>query len=245
MNKILVNNKEKEFILDNGKYEFMESGTFSLELSDLEKDIFLVVLENVEVVLNILSKNTFLNFHVNVGENASLILNNLVIEGSTNVNVNLEQESASFQLNYSILSSKDSNNKIEVRHNASKTNSLLKNHGYSINNAKLILDVSAYIDKESSKCISKQDNQIIENENSLSNINPNLYIDNYDVEASHSAYVGEFKENELFYLMSRGLTEEESKFLLLKSFLIGSFDLEEKIKERYYHEVIKYFNKEV
>ena len=82
MNKILVNNKEKEFILDNGKYEFMESGTFSLELSDLEKDIFLVVLENVEVVLNILSKNTFLNFHVNVGENASLILNNLVIEGS-------------------------------------------------------------------------------------------------------------------------------------------------------------------
>ena len=28
------------------------------------------------------------------------------------------------------------------------------------------------------------------------------------------------------------LTEEESKFLLLKSFLIGSFDLEEKIKER-------------
>lgn len=245
MNKILVNNKEKEFILDNGKYEFIESGTFSLELSDLEKDIFLVVLENVEVVLNILSKNAFLNFHVNVGENASLTLNNLVIEGSTNVNVNLEQESASFQLNYSILSSKDSNNKIEIKHNASKTNSLLKNHGYSINNAKLILDVSAYIDKESSKCISKQDNQIIENENSLSNINPNLYIDNYDVEASHSAYVGEFKENELFYLMSRGLTEEESKFLLLKSFLIGSFDLEEKIKERYYHEVIKYFNKEV
>lgn len=245
MNKILVNNEEKELILDSDKYEFTKSGTFSLELSDLEKDIFLVVLGNVEVVLNILGKNTCLNFHVHIEKNATLTFNHLVIEGNTNVSVNLEDNDASFKLNYSVLSSKNSNNQIEVRHNSSKTKSLLKNHGYSINNANLIFDVSAYINRESSKCISKQDNQIIENENSLSKINPNLYIDNYDVEASHSAYVGEFKENELFYLMSRGLTEDESKFLLLKSFLIGSFDLEEKIQERYYHEVIKYFNKEV
>ena len=235
MNKILVNNKEKEIILDSGKYKFQENGTFSLEIENIEKDIFLVVSENIKVVLNVLSKNTNLKIHVYLEKNAKLVLNHLVIEGSN----------ASFELNYSVLSSKNSKNKIEVKHQSAKTKSLLKNHGFSRKHANLIFDVSAYITKGCNKCISKQDNQIIENENSLSMINPNLYIENYDIEASHSAYVGEFRENELFYLMSRGLSEEASKFLLLKSFLIGSFDLEEGVKERYYHEVIKYFNKEV
>lgn len=245
MNKILVNNKEKEIILNDGRYEFKEDGIFSLEIEDLEKDIFLVVLENVKIVLNILGKNTNLKFHIHVERYASLVLNHLVVEGSIDINTNLEDKNANFELNYSVLSSKNSKNKIEVKHNASLTTSLLKNHGFSRQRANLIFDVNAYINKDASKCISKQDNQIIENENSLSEINPNLYIDNYDVEASHSAYVGEFKESELFYLMCRGLSEDASKFLLLKSFLIGSFDLDERIKERYYHEVIKYFDKEV
>jgi len=244
MNKILMDKDEKELILD-GKYVFKENGTFSLEIEDLDKELFLVVSKGISVVLNILGKNTNIKYNVHVEEDAELILNHLVIEGSMNINTKLEEDGASFTLNYSVLSSKNSNNKIEVRHNASKTDAILKNHGFSKDKANLILDVSAYIDKDSYKCISKQDNKIIESENSLSKINPNLYIENYDVEASHSAYVGEFKESELFYLMSRGLTEEDSKFLLLKSFLIGSFNLEEKIQEKYYHEVIKYFNKEV
>jgi len=245
MNNILVSNDKNNFILNYDKYEFQNDEIISLEVEDLEKDVYLVVLENVKIVLNLLGKKTNLNFHIRILENASLTINNLIIEGNMNINVDLVEENASFDLNYSVLSSINSSNQIDIKHKASKTKSLLKNHGFSKDHAKLIFDVSSYIDKNANKCISKQDNQIIENENSLSQINPNLYIENYDVEASHSAYVGEFKESELFYLMSRGINEEDSKFLLLKSFLIGSFDLEERIQERYYHEVIKYFNKEV
>lgn len=242
MNKILVNSGEKEFILNGDRYEFQKDGMFSLEIESLEKDIFLIVSKNTKVVLNLLGKDTKLHIHLKIKKDATIVLNHLVIEGNMNLDVDLEEEGATLNLNYSVLNSNSSSNQIEIRHHASKTIALLKNHGYSKNHANLILNVSAYINKDASKCISHQDNQIIENENSLSQINPNLYIDNYDVDASHSAYVGEFKESEMFYLMSRGLTEEESKFLLLKSFLIGSFDLEEKVQEKYYHEVIKYFN---
>ena len=244
MNKILMDKDEKEFILDE-KCVFNENGNFSLEVEDLVKEVFLAVSKGVSVTLNILGKNTNIKYNICLEEDSLLVLNHLVIEGSVNILTILKEEGSSFTLNYSVLSSNHSNNKIEVRHNASRTVANLKNHGFSKDKANLILDVSAYIGRDSSKCISKQDNQIIENENSLSEINPNLYIENYDVEASHSAYVGEFKESELFYLMSRGLTEEDSKFLLLKSFLIGSFNLKEKIQEKYYHEVIKYFDKEV
>jgi len=245
MNKILLDRDEEVLVLDNDRYNFKKDGTFSLEIENQKKDIFLVVSKDANVVLNILGKNTNFKYCIFIEKDASLILNNLVIEGSVDLITHLEDVGASFILNYSILSSKSSKNNIQVKHNSSKTSAKLKNHGFSKSHANLIFDVSAYINKDTCKCISKQDNQIIENENSLSQINPNLYIENYDVEASHSAYVGEFKESELFYLMSRGLTEEMSKFLLLKSFLIGSFNLEEKIQEKYYHEVIKYFNKEV
>lgn len=245
MNKILVNNEEQEHILNDGKYEFRKNANITLEINNLEKIICLTVLDNIQVVLNVLGKHASAHFHIKVGKNASFTLNYLLLEGNTNISVDLEKEYASFQLNYSILGSQHSKNQILVRHNAPQTKAFLKNHGFSRRNANLILDVSAYIPSASNKCVSKQDNQIIEEENSISQINPNLYIDNYDVEASHSAYVGEFKENELFYLMSRGLTEEASKFLLLKSFLIGSFSIDEKIKEKYYDEIIKYFDKEV
>lgn len=244
MNNILVSDEKKDFILSD-RNVFHESGSYFLEVNDIQKDIYIVVSENVSVVLNLLGKNTKLNIHVEIKNNASLDLNYLLIEGRMDIKTDLVEENARFNLNYSVLNSNNSNNQIVVRHSASKTTSLLKNHGFSKEHANLVFDVSAYIDKEASKCISRQDNKIIEDSSSLSQINPNLYIDNYDVEASHSAYVGEFKENELFYLMSRGLDLEMSKFLLLKAFLIGAFNLDEEIQERYYREVIKYFGKEV
>lgn len=245
MNKILVNNEKKEEMIESGKYVFKEDTNLLLELDNLEKEIFLVVSSDLTVTLTILGENTNLNVHIQVEKNASLTFNYFVIDGGIHIASNLEQENAIFHFHNSIFSSKNSINQIVVNHHAPRTTSDIKNHGFSKNRASLIFDVASYVPKESDSCISKQDNQIIEEENSLSQINPNLYIDNYDVEASHSAYVGEFKKQELFYLMSRGLTEKTSKFLLLKSFLIGSFHLEDEIEEKMSEKIIKYFDKEV
>ena len=79
----------------------------------------------------------------------------------------------------------------------------------------------------------------------MSQINPNLYIENYDVEASHAAYIGEFKEEALFYMMSRGISMDDAKFLLLKAFLLGSFNFDDTTYDNYMNGVTKYFNREV
>jgi Fe-S cluster assembly protein SufD len=55
-----------------------------------------------------------------------------------------------------------------------------------------------------------------------STICPNLLIDNYDVDSSHGAYIGKFRDEEIFYLMSRGISREDSYRLLLNGFLINS-----------------------
>ena len=47
-----------------------------------------------------------------------------------------------------------------------------------------------------------------------SEVSPSLLIKENDVKASHGAAVGAYNESELFYLMSRGLSLEESKKLI-------------------------------
>ena len=58
------------------------------------------------------------------------------------------------------------------------------------------------------------------------NIKPNLIIDNNEIEANHSAYIGTFKEDEMFYLMSRGINKKNCYKLLLKAFLLNNMQIE-------------------
>lgn len=62
--------------------------------------------------------------------------------------------------------------------------------------------------------------------NGKSTICPNLVIDNFDVDSNHSAYIGKFKDEYLFYLMSRGISLDNSYKLLLNSFLVNSDSIE-------------------
>ena len=64
-------------------------------------------------------------------------------------------------------------------------------------------------------------------------IKPNLYIDEYDVEASHSAWIGNFNEQQLLYLKSRGINKKEAEKLLIKGFLTNNLEtLKEEIIEK-------------
>ncbi|HHX37746.1 MAG TPA: SufD family Fe-S cluster assembly protein, partial [Clostridiaceae bacterium] len=53
---------------------------------------------------------------------------------------------------------------------------------------------------------------------------PTLLIDEYDVEASHAATVGQMDEDAMFYLQSRGLTPEQAKRLVTSGFLMPLID---------------------
>ena len=49
--------------------------------------------------------------------------------------------------------------------------------------------------------------------------NPLLLIDEFDVEASHGAAIGKIDDEQLYYLMSRGLTLQEAEKLIISGFL--------------------------
>lgn len=54
-------------------------------------------------------------------------------------------------------------------------------------------------------------------------ISPNMFIDLDDVEAKHGSVIGSFNENQIFYLMSKGINYNDALKLLIKGYLLGNF----------------------
>ena len=60
---------------------------------------------------------------------------------------------------------------------------------------------------------------LILDEFSKSNTIPSLHIENNDVDAAHEARVGKISEESIFYLQSRGLSEEQAVKMIISGFL--------------------------
>ncbi len=148
------------------------------------------------------------------------------INSSCEVDIDLVKEGVTLHYYYNNINYDDNRFTIRVNHLASNTHSEVYNHGVNVFKNKLTYDVFGIVPKSSSKCICNQDNQIINMVNGKSTICPNLVIDNFDVDSNHSAYIGKFKDEYLFYLMSRGISLDNSYKLLLNSFLVNSDSIE-------------------
>ena len=167
----------------------------------------------------------------NVSENSKLVVYQYGINIDNNIIINLNGENASVEYHYSTINYDDHKYKIDVNHNNIKTISNIYNHGINVFDNKLDFDITGNVLNKSDKCECNQKNQILNISDGKSTILPKLLIDNYDVISSHSAYIGKFKDEILFYLMSRGISEKVSYDLLIKSFLVNGCDNTELIEK--------------
>ena len=193
------------------------------------KENEITVSKNEEKILHLFDyedqkKNYYLD------ENAKLIVYQYGFDISNHIEINLNGENASVEYHYSNINYKNHCYDILVNHNASNTNSNIYNHGLNVLNNNLDFNITGKVLKESDNCVCNQENQIINLENGNSTILPNLLIDNYNVISNHSAYIGKFKDEVLFYLMSTGISRKKGYELLIKSFLINSSEEKEDIR---------------
>ena len=106
-----------------------------------------------------------------------------------------------------------------VYHNCKDSVSNIVTNGVSILDGSILFNVSSFIPSGITGCVASQDNKIINLNEHLCVIKPNLYIDCDDVIANHSAWVGSFKDDLLFYLQSRGICYDDAMRLLVRGFL--------------------------
>ena len=181
-------------------------------------------------ILYVLDNNKNKDYKYEIDEDT--IIYHYSINSSSKVDINLVKEDIELNYYYNTINYDDNKFSINVNHKSNNTHSEVYNHGINMNTNKLTFDVTGVVPRKYSKCICNQDNQIINMDNGKSTILPKLLIDNFDVDSNHSAYIGKFKDEYLFYLMSRGISRENSYKLLLNGFLINSDSIEiDKIKE--------------
>lgn len=198
--------------------------------------------------LKVLFVNSKLNLKIDLKENAQLEIYNVYISSEDaliNINVDLEGINATtnitnvyLSLNNAIL---DSN--VYINHKALFTNSDFMTYAICKDNAKMVLNNNAHIINGMHNSVAMQRTKGLNLSKEAKIITqPNLYIDEYDVKASHAVAIGSINQEDLFYLMSRGLAKEESERLIVLGFIspiIANIE-DENLKQDIYNQFINY-----
>ena len=241
MNKIKVVNEKIEANVDGIEIKFLEKETsyginklilninknskLNIEyFSDIETkyEITINISDKVKLDLNEIRFGNYskIKYIFNLGYKSKLNVCKLydVEEMKEWVKINLD-EYANINYNFKTVSTHSERYDIEVHHNGAYSSSNIINNGVNIQNGTLIFNVSSMVLNNIVDTNINQNNRIINLNDKLCQINPNLYIDENDVTANHSAYIGKFRDDEIFYLQRLGLSYIDATKLLLKGFL--------------------------
>ncbi|MGD9761949.1 MAG: SufD family Fe-S cluster assembly protein [Candidatus Izemoplasmatales bacterium] len=181
----------------------------------------------LEVFTNFLSKRkttASISLDFTLGENAYLkLLNALTFKGRIELAslVNLNGKNAKTEIELLNVGGNDSEYFVNqtVNHNEIATLSDINNWLISTENSKLKYTVTGKIVKgmEHSKCHQSNKGIMLASDSEIM-VEPKLLIDEYDVEASHGAAIGQMDELQLYYLLSRGLSVQEAKSLIITGY---------------------------
>jgi Fe-S cluster assembly protein SufD len=256
MNKIYLENEKiiKEELDEKIKYDIFTNDTFGItsltleiiEDTDLELNYNFKEKSKIETII-IVNKDVNLQLFEKIEGNYAKIRTKYYLKENSKTKtskfnnikelkeytiINLDEENAKIEYNLKTIAEYEENYDILTYHNANNTVSKINPNGVNMHKGKIKFNVSSFVPKGKIKCDAEQDNKIINLTENECIITPNLYIDEYDVTASHSAWIGSFKEEELFYLESRGINFIEATKLLVKGFLTNKLEIKEEEKEK-------------
>lgn len=235
-NKIIPFDGEGVRIEDNN-ITFMNNGNYYIEYIDCDSISFNIEIEsNVCISLFEYSSNSDINIDnkYNLYRNASLIISKFYANETTDemVNVYLKEDKANIKYNFSSIG--DGNDKyiINIYHEGMKTSSDVYNRTVAKEGSTNIFDINSYVDNGVRDCYLKQETKIITLGDSNNKINPNMFIGEESTTAVHSSVIGSISEDDLFYLMSRGINYRDSINLIIKGMILSNINVNMEYKEK-------------
>jgi len=246
MNKIILSNEGMTKELDdnvvvnfNGIMERFGIDEFSIYIHN-NTSLYIYIKDDVKVSFNVnLDNDVSLNLYevkkdlkTKIKYKYTLLANSYLKVNKINHNIETKEldlislNGTNANCDFILKNISNGNDTIDViiNHNIRETTSNIKCDGLSVNKGTLNLNVTTIIPNGCVRAKANQDNEIISMNELNNTIKPLLLIEEYDVEASHSAKIGSFNEEDLFYLKSRGIEEKEAKRLLINSFLKRNLD---------------------
>ena len=172
-----------------------------------------------------------------ISENFIFSTGSKFIKNEINCNLNSEYSSAFINGIINLENSQHHEIKTNINHLAENTKSHQLIKSVLNDNAKGIYQGKIYVASKAQKTNGYQlSKALLLNENTEFDGKPELEIYADDVKCSHGATSGNLDEDAIFYLMSRGLSHQQSKELLIKGFLL---DAVEKITDVEIKDLIK------
>ena len=236
--------------LENGLKNLIVDINAHYLLNDCELNI--IVKENIELELLVFNQNNKCNnLNIRLETGASVRIYNIIISNedvSLIENVYLEKVNSKCEITSVLLASENAhlNSDINIYHPVKNTTSIFENYGIAKDNAKITLNNNATIKQGASRSEVRQKAKgLTLSKNAVIKAMPNLYIDEYDVVANHSASIGSISKEDLFYLMSRGLSIEDASNLVVIGFIKPIIDniTNESLKEEIYKAFINNLKK--
>ena len=165
-------------------------------------------------------------------------------EKTLEVEINLNEINSSVDWHLACLAQQNDRKifKINILHNVGLTTANMENYGVCKNSSDLEFLGDAIIKKDAKKAATKQSAKIVLFDKTChAKASPKLCIYENDVEASHGASEGQINPDHVYYLMSRGLTEDEAKKLITLGYLnpIVKYFNDEKIKKQIVNSITK------
>lgn len=249
MNKIEIVNDEIISNVDNNiniiieeKTLFLDVKTIKLEIMN-DTDLFIKIenkeLKKMNIIFNIRDNVNFNMFELqtnslvktqyiyNISENSNVFVFkfNDIKEGKERTIINLNGNNSKVDYNFKTISKNVEEYDYLINHKSSNTESNLKVSGVNIKKGILSFNITGDVPKKVVDCIINENSRIINFNNNKCIIKPNLLVDEYNVSANHSALIGNFSDDELFYLQSRGIPREKAINLLVKGFLTNNISI--------------------
>lgn len=170
-------------------------------------------------ICNIDKSYNIRTINIELMDNIKFIINHYSEIDKNNLIINIKQnDNSEFIYNHSFINNKEYSLNINI--------DLLGN------NSKNTINIHGLSDKGTSKIIvdgsvknSTLDNELYENikminiNDGMSYIYPNMYINTKNVVANHSASISTISDDYLFYLMSKGINSDNAKKLIIDGFL--------------------------
>ena len=206
--------------------EVFEDTTLVLEYSTRKAsklNIKIKVLNNVnlELIEYRYGKNFKVQYEYSLEKNSNVKVSKFYdVKGIKEMTIiNLQEENASIDYNFKTISIGCEKYNMIINHNSKLTNSNIINNAVNILKGNVSFNVSSFVTEHNINCRVVQNSRIINLTNNKCQIKPNLFIDEYEVDAYHAAYIGNLDDNELLYLKSRGIDTKTSEILLVNGFL--------------------------
>ena len=212
MNNILVENDVISF----------DSGVINLEIKSKE----LVINIKNDVVINELNINNNTNkLIINIEDNSKLVYNKFNKKAGCNLEIIVNiTDNSTFEGNIAFIASNKNNIKITTNMNGNEIVNNLFVKCLTKNEGSIDIQVDGNVLSNTINNKMKESIKLLNQNNSKSRILPNMLVSTNEVEADHFVTISGIDLNELFYLNSKGISNEEATKLLEKGFILEIFN---------------------